>query len=180
MMDVCYTSLADKRERYASETIPAIIDAAGIAVRDPSQSQILRNWLVRSGVSHDARSGSRALLALHCAVRNAPYRSFDRVGCDHVQSVPQTLARGGDCDNWAAVMIAAATLMGFHDIRLLTTGDEADPFRHVAVAVHDDGVPYLLDPKYRPDSKTLFNTRADAYPLAQLWRVPPLMEAAPW
>lgn len=115
-MIVHYTSLQDKQRAYVERTVPAILDAAlrGRGLSAPATPAELHEW-IRAG-RYVAEHGPR----------------------DHVQDVGQTLAQGGDCEDWAAVELAAAWSRGFGG-RLVTAGSTRDHFEHAYVELWDGG-----------------------------------------
>ncbi len=163
-MEFCYTSQADKRRRYPVETVPAILAAAQRGARDLDQRRALVAWM--------QANNANTAEALHDAARAGTYRQSDRDECDPIQEVSETIANGGDCDQWAAVIMAGLRVLGFARVYLVTAGDEADPYRHAAVEFFAGGRMWLCDPKADQTGHP-FNTRADMphYPRRQHWRL---------
>lgn len=164
---VCYEDHADKRDRWPRETLPAIFNAARAAVHTLAERQKLTRWMHAHGIATAEE--------LHEVVRAAPYVSSKRRECDPIQPVSHTIERGGDCDQWAAVILAALRLLGFESLYLVAVGDALDPYQHACVILHanDRGDPqaryWRLDPK--PDQRGVpFNQRSDTYPLEKFFR----------
>lgn len=126
MNTVHYASLEDKRLRYVRETIPLIFTQAAAAALEE-------------------RPGFASPRDLHEFVRTGRYVSEDGPK-DEVRSVADTLQVGGDCDDWAAVLLGLAWNMGW-PARLVTAGSELDPFEHVYVEIHDGRHWVPSDPK---------------------------------
>lgn len=165
MLDVCYSSNEDKRRRWPAETLPAIFQAARDAIHRPEQRQALTRWMQARGI--------RTAQDLHNACRAGRYKPSPRLKrhCDPIQPVSVTIERGGDCDQWAAVVLAGLRLLGLGDradeaLYLVSVGDDADPYRHVRVCLKAEGRYWQLDPKPNQDGAP-FDVRADAYPLQE-------------
>ena len=138
-MTDCYASTADKLQKFPA-VIGQIYDLAAAGIDDP----ILFHWLLAAGAA-DVR-GLAALTAMHDAARAGAYVTPAQMNCDPPQTVAHTILNGGDCDQWAAVLLAGAAALGIR-AELLTFGDDADPYQHVAICAQLDGEWYALDPK---------------------------------
>lgn len=159
---ICYVDAADKRRRFQAEVIPGIYNEAARSARDPS----LAYWLQTSGVA-DAPAGLAQLVALHDLARAGTYRTPAGFNCDPLQAVAVTIDEGGDCDQWAAVLLAAFAILGYEG-RLMTFGDAGDRFQHVAVAAKFGRDWYILDPK--GDAAGLeFNEVDETYKIVEAW-----------
>ncbi len=123
---VCYLSLADKARRYVAETIPLVFAQAvnGMAA---------------------SVTPAPSLAAIHDTIRRGVYVKEDGP-CDEVRPVTQTLADGGDCEDWAAVLLSWLMAAGVAAL-LVTAGDKDDNFRHVYVLAADNTGWHVLDPK---------------------------------
>jgi hypothetical protein len=138
--NVCYQDHDHKRETFARVTVPSIFAAARAGVAEPA----LHEWLNFHGVLGAPR-GLSQLRALHETARGSRYVPGPR-GCDSILDVSTVIDQGGDCDNWAAVLLAAAAAMGY-PARLHAFGTARDPHEHVAVAVFWAGAWRYLDAK---------------------------------
>lgn len=121
---VLYGSRADKQVRYVDSTIPLIYAEAARAV--------LPN------LPRDAR-------AIHDWARAGKYLP-ENISGDEVRTAAEVLEGGGDCDDWASLLVAAYGRAGF-PVQLVTAGDESDNFEHVYVQVFDGGRWIVSDPK---------------------------------
>jgi hypothetical protein len=159
----CYSSEAEKRSVWPVETAPAILACASRAVNVLHERQAIVAWLRKNGI-HTAAD-------LHDACRRGRYMEPPKGvrHCDPIQPVPMTMAHGGDCDQWAAVVMAGLRVLGLADIWLVAVGDPADPYRHAFTVCRSADRYWILDPK--PDQEGVeFNVRADSYPLKQFFR----------
>jgi len=157
--NICYTSHDQKRSDYRAKMVPRMFVAARRAAA--SAPKQLTNWLKRYGLSLGKRDATvRDLRLLHHAARGGRYVMVYPLNCDTIQPVEQTLARGGDCDHWAIVVMAVLSSWGV-EFALACAGDELDPFQHAYVRAQVGGVWYTLDPK--PDQRgEPFDTTAPA------------------
>lgn len=160
----CYKSYADKRERWPRVTLPAIFAAARHAFNDVGERNALRRWMQGHGISTAEQ--------LHEAARKGRYvPTPDPLRhCDPIQPVNFTARHGGDCDQWAAVLLAGLRCLGFENMFLVATGDETDPYRHACAVVEHRGRYYRLDPK-ADQQGAAFNERADDYPRETFYRL---------
>lgn len=162
MTEFCYTSYADKLRRYPAQVVPAILAAAKRGANQVDQRRALVAWMQANDV--------QTAEDLHEAARRGTYKHSARPECDPIQEVAQTIAHGGDCDQWAAVVMAGLLVLGFTRVWLTTTGDERDPYQHAAVEFFAAGQQWTLDPKFDQPGAP-FNTRADSHPKIQHWRL---------
>lgn len=135
----CYETPEEKRRNFPTVTIPAIFEMA-YAGRD-----VVLDWLRAYGIE-DVPSGIPQLIALHDLTRQGKYVTPEKMNCDPPQAVALTIRIGGDCDQWASVLIAGMWALGFEPV-LVTFGDNSDHFQHVAVATYFGMSWHLLDPK---------------------------------
>ncbi len=138
----CYGSFADKAAKYPG-VVREIVEKA------------------QAGVPFVPAFAN--LLALHEWARAGRYvPELDDLGnpsrCDDVQAVPKTLAQGGDCDDWAVVILAGAMRAGWQ-ARIVTGGDPQDPARHVWVEIHDGTRWVPLDAKGSQPGRALGDVR---------------------
>jgi hypothetical protein len=167
----CYQTPDDKRRIFPTLVIPTIYNLAALGVNDPT----LHDWLQGAGVDR-LTPGLGQLLALHELARAGLYRSPWAINCDPPQAVAVTITQGGDCDQWATVLLAATKLFGYR-ARLVTFGDRNDRFQHVAVAVAQGGKWYNLDPKGDPAGLD-FNRIDGNYLVFESWEPTPDYDAA--
>lgn len=157
----CYNSPEEKRRNFPTVTIPLIFEMAW-AGRD-----VVEDWLTAYGIE-DIPSGVPQLAAIHNLTRQGRYRSPSQTNCDPPQAVGITIRTGGDCDQWASVLIAGLWVLGFTPV-LITFGDNQDSFQHVAVATYWRLSWFLLDPK--GDGVGLdFNDWNNGYGDFKLWQ----------
>ena len=163
---ICYASQSEKRQKWPLETLPAIFKAARHATRNPHARAQLQAWMQSHGVA--------TAEDLHNAARAGRYVATPepRRHCDPIQPVARTIAHGGDCDQWAAVLLAGLAVLGFDRLWLISVGDEADPYRHVAVMLHAEDRYWRLDPKADQQGVD-FNQRADNFNVQQYHRFTP-------
>lgn len=165
MRPTCYQTPEDKATLFPAVVIPGIYADALAAVHDP----ILHAWLNSVGLDSTSR-GLPQLLLLHALARAGTYKPAWPVNCDPRQPVSETILNGGDCDQWASVVLAALLLLGYPG-RVITFGDDADKFRHVATAARFNGRWYFLDPK--GDAAGLdFGLIDETYPHFEAWNAP--------
>lgn len=155
---ICYASAADKRERFPRETIPAIFRAAAAV-----PTFTLADWLGQVAMMGP---GVEQLRAVHDLARAGRYRTPAALTCDPQQPARDTILHGGDCDQWAAVLLAGLKYLGY-TARLVTFGDRTDPYQHVAVDVEHNGRVFILDPK-GSQAGAPFNV-APPHPIAARW-----------
>lgn len=162
MTAICYNSDAHKAQRFNAETLPAIAQQIAATLDDKREREHLKLWLGFNKVISGSR-GPAMLSRLHQAARAGVYKSNPQAHCDTVQTVRKTITDGGDCDQWAAVIIAALWLTGSTRAYLVSVGSIADPVKHVATAASLNGTDlYYFDPKPNQDG-TAFNQRADSF-----------------
>lgn len=137
----CYRTPAEKAALFPAVVIPGIFAEARRAEFDP----VLHYWLESVGMASTPR-GLPQLLLLHALARAGIYKPAWPHNCDPMQPAGETILNGGDCDQWAAVLIAALAVLGY-PARVITFGDQADRFRHVATAARWNGTWFFLDPK---------------------------------
>lgn len=143
MSKVCYATYPAKRRLFERETVPAILRAARQSARD--ERAFLAEWMERTGVlSHG--DTERQLMALHNAARRGRYVPFTPDHCDGQQPAQSTIEHGGDCDQWASVLLACLLLLQVRGT-LVSFGDHADPYQHVAVVAEIGHSALILDPK---------------------------------
>jgi hypothetical protein len=121
---VLYGSRADKQQIYVSHTIPLMWAESDRAVLP--------------ALPRDAR-------AIHDWARAGKYTPENIPG-DEVRTAQEILEGGGDCDDWASLLLAAYSRAGY-DVRLVTAGDDGDNFEHVYVEVFTGGQWVPSDPK---------------------------------
>lgn len=139
---VCYTSFPGKRRDFVKRTVPTILKAARHSAQ--TQRAELIAWMDRNGV---LSIGEGPMLeALHDAARRGRYVETQPGHCDVVQDALATIEHGGDCDQWAVVLLACCALL---DVRanLVSFGDDSDPHQHVAVVAELYDSAFVLDPK---------------------------------
>lgn len=162
---VCYADFAAKREAYPREVIPGIFGSAADAMLN---SHSLTEWLSDNALFMYPR-GLDQLRALHEAARSGKYRKAAQP-CDTLQPVEVTLEQGAPCSGWACVVGAALTALGYA-WRLVTAGDELDPYRHVYVQAFYGGKWYTLDGKGSERGQAFNVDRApEVYPVVNYWR----------
>jgi len=161
VITVRYQSLADKATRYVNETLPAIFAAAEDGPNFGNGAGTLALFRLIERV--------RNLEQLHAAIRGGRY--VDETGPkDDVQDLADTLANGGDCEDWAAVLVAACRLLGIRCC-VTTSGQAWDNFLHVYVTAQDrDGAWYVLDPKGSGLGAD-FNKHSENYPIRRHWQL---------
>lgn len=165
----CYTSLAEKIEVFPRVVIPQVYGYAVAGADDGT----LRDWLDHYAIQWIPR-GVAQLLCLHYIARQGLYKQARPYNCDPPQLVADTIQNGGDCDQWATVILAALIVMGYPG-RLVTFGSDADPFEHVAVGAKAGGAWYFLDPK--GDQGGLdFGAMDSNFPNFQVWDAPPELD----
>lgn len=158
----CYSNAEEKRRKFPAVVIPALFDEAARGAHD----RALIQWLAATGVA-DAPRGLPQLAALHEAARAGLYVPSRPANCDPPQPVDWTLARGGDCDQWAAVILAALRHLGY-PASLWTFGDGADNFQHVAAAALWGARWRVMDAK--GDARGLDFAQIDpSYPVVSTW-----------
>jgi hypothetical protein len=152
---VCYPDFEAKRRDYPARVIPAIFTMArdlaagyrsGHALMAPLSLDVqsLAKWLA-GGLDRTAPRGRLQLMALHELARAGQYRPAKQP-CDLLQPVAVTLEQGAPCSGWAIVLGAVLDLLGY-PWRLVTAGDDTDPYRHVYVQAWHGGHWYTLDAK---------------------------------
>lgn len=139
-MNICYLSFDDKLHVFPRVTVPMIFAAAAEGTNSPA----LLEWLDQGGVL-DAPVGLVQLRALHQLARSGRYVPGPR-GCDQILDTSTVIEEGGDCDNWAAVVLAALRTLGYPS-RLSAFGDALDPHEHVTAAAWFGGAWRYLDAK---------------------------------
>lgn len=163
MRDRCYFTDRDKAAKFPATVIPALLAQARAESDDPT----LDAWLRAGGVLAEPW-GITQLLTLHELARAGRYRSSNPLHCDPYQHVADTITAGGDCDQWAAVVMAALHALGY-EFGLYTFGAAQDEFQHVAPAAQIGLRWYLLDAK--GDATGMDFDQADpTYPTRKLWR----------
>lgn len=149
MRCVEYSSLPQKRAAYVAATLPLIVRTARDAVA--------RGW--RPPVP------ARDLVKLHEWARGGRYID-EPFPHDCIPPVEQTISRGGDCEDWAAVQLAAAMVWGI-PARLVTAGDSEDAFKHVYVEFYDGAQWIPSDPKGSQAGRDF--GRHSEWPIHQVW-----------
>ena len=161
---ICYASFPDKRQRYQAQTLPVILAEASEPLTVAAR-EFLARALGNGAVVDRLRS-------LHDTVRAARYiderdASGDLSNCDHVRGIHETVTQGGDCEDWAAVLLRGCKLIGV-PAYAVTSGEHHDPFMHVSVAAIVGNQLYLLDPKGDQQGAP-FNVRSERYPVRRFW-----------
>lgn len=161
---ICYSSFEDKRQRYQAQTLPAVLAEA----HEPLTATSRAFYAVALGVGQHVDR----LRNLHDTVRAARYIaerdvSGDLANCDQVRSIHDTIVNGGDCEDWAAVLLRGCKLIGV-PAYIVTSGEHHDPFMHVSVAAVVADRLYLLDPKGDQQGAP-FNVRSERYPERRFW-----------
>lgn len=165
---ICYASFADKAQRYVRETLPAVLAAAA----DAPGHQVFDNWFRRNVSARALAEPLTRLKQLHDAVRAGRYvpeldaRGND-LACDVVRYTETTIRAGGDCEDWAAVLLAGAAIVADGAL-LVTSGEPHDNFLHICVAALLGGRLYLLDPK-GDEFGAPFNSRGESYSVVRYW-----------
>lgn len=157
-----YWTPADKARAFPTRIIPGMVAQAAADVAD----ETLHLWLQADGVAAAPR-GLPQLYALHQAARAGRYRAPIMPNSDTVHPVSITLTMGGDCDQWAVVLLAALAALGY-EAQLCTMGDRRDPYQHVAVRVRHAGHWIWLDPKGDQAGRE-FGTVDPHYTEARAW-----------
>jgi hypothetical protein len=144
---VCYVDQRDKRRRFVLETVPAILANAERHVRE--EEQVIGRWMLEHGVFDHGNPWDQ-LGFLHEAARKGRYVRTRPLRCDRTQSASKTLADGGDCDQWASLLLAACRILGIR-ASLCAFGDplesEGDPYQHVATVAEFNRAVAIMDPK---------------------------------
>jgi hypothetical protein len=161
LTEFCWLNAVDKRARFP-DLIQRLLTEARTQADDPT----LIWWLQAGGVA-DMSGGPGQLYALHELARRGQYRTPAEVHCDPIQPVAQTIHAGGDCDQWAVVVMAALHAMGY-PFGLFTFGDRMDPYRHVAPGARWGWRWYLLDAK--GDQQGLEFDQQALYEKFRIWR----------
>jgi len=156
----CYATAKDKRIKFVESTIPMIFKMAWHGRNDA------REWLQKFGIEN-VPYGVPQLRALHDLTRQGRYVLPEQYNCDPPQLVADTIAYGGDCDQWASVTMAGMWIMGFSPV-LVTFGDESDKFQHVATATFFNFHWFLIDPKGSSEGRD-FDTWENQYSVTQIW-----------
>lgn len=144
---VCYRSFEHKRTEYVARTLPAIFSAALDGMQlfraEPPTLELMRRLHDEVRAMEYAPEAEPKGLAQHC--------DADHKAIDEVQAVARTLGEGGDCEDYAALLLAALWAMGF-PAGIETAGDAQDPFQHVRViaSLPGDARTFILDPKPDP------------------------------
>jgi hypothetical protein len=163
---ICYASFEEKRRKWPHETAPAILREARRAAESPDTRARLIRWMRENGI--------RSAESLHNQVARMAYvpTPEPRRHCDPIQRVEHTLQAGGDCDQWAAVVMACLRILNHRwKIFLVATGDARDPYRHAATVFHHTGRWYRLDPHPGPEypGTPAFDVRTENHPLQEFF-----------
>lgn len=143
-----YASHADKAWKYVHRTLPAVV------------GEFLRARGLRlAGSGADARD-------LHRWAQAGRYVD-DPGPRDEIRPVAQTLREGGDCEDWAAVLLAALHQAG-RPARIVTAGDARDNFLHIYVETLQDGRWQPMDPKGSQSGRA-FGSDLHGYPILRYW-----------
>lgn len=159
MVTVHYKSHEHKARVYVAETLPAIFRAAF----EPSvESQnALERWMKQNITgSHK----SLQLVQLHDAARAGKYVA-ENLPQDEIRTIAQTLTMGGDCEDWAVVLIAACRELGI-SAKVATSGDANDNFLHVYIRA----LGFVLDPK-GSQLGVAFNVNSENNPIRRYWNL---------
>ncbi len=156
----CYETPEDKAAKFPTITIPSIFDMARVGRVSAGE------WVLQHNL-HMIEQGEIQLEALHELLRRGKYATPAGYNCDYPQSVAVTIAKGGDCDQWASVALAALYVLGYK-ARLVTFGDKQDRFQHVAVVALWDFKSYLLDAK-GDQAGQAFNDWNNGYDVWETW-----------
>lgn len=168
----CYANNADKRIRFVRETVPAILASA--RAQAELEEYTLGRWMFRHRVLTQENPWDM-LQALHNAARQGTYRTTKPAHCDRTQTAARTLMDGGDCDQWAAVLMACCTILGLR-ATLCAFGDpladkHGDPYRHVGVVVEIGSQSQVyLDPKGSQAGADFNEWPPKQYELTGAWR----------
>lgn len=141
MTHATYWTPQDKASAFPARIIPAMLHQAAADMAD----ETLHLWLQSDGVAGAPR-GLPQLYALHQAARAGRYRAPVIPNSDAVQPASITLTMGGDCDQWAVVLLAALAALGY-EAQIVTMGDHRDPYQHVAIRARVARGWVWLDPK---------------------------------
>lgn len=160
----CYLTRADKAAKFPAVVIPALFAQAQAESDDPTLL-----WWLRAGTVLDYDPGPRQLEVLHDLARAGRYSPPAAWHCDPHRAVADTVLYGGDCDQWAAVVMAALCRIGY-SYGLYTFGQPfGDEFQHVAPAAEFGLRWYLLDAK-GDQAGNPFDTADPNYQARKLWR----------
>lgn len=157
MVTVAYDSYEHKAKAYFDQTLPAIFRAAFEPTYESQKA--LDRWM-REEVTASRKSFQ--LRELHEAARAGKYVA-ENLPQDEIRTMLQTLRMGGDCEDYAAVLLAGCRLMGVK-AKLVTSGDSQDNFLHVFVTANG----YILDPK-GSQAGADFNKRSENNPVVRVW-----------
>lgn len=165
---ICYSSFRDKRQRYQEQTLPVVLAEA----HEPLTATARAFFAQAVGIGAPSNHPVDRLRNLHDTVRAAAYvaerdGSGELVNCDQVRSIHDTIVNGGDCEDWAAVLLRGCKLVGV-PAYIVTSGEHHDPFMHVSVAAIVADRLYLLDPKGDQQGAP-FNVRSERYPERRYW-----------
>lgn len=165
MITVHYSSRADKAQRYQAETIPAMF-AAAADERDQGNGLRLLETMLRARITTASKLAQ--LMQLHSFIRAGVYQP-EHGPRDEIRSIRHTLLHGGDCDDWAPVLLAACRLLGVN-CALETSGYAWDPFAHVYAVALFDGQAIVLDPK-GSQLGVDFNRHSENNPVRRRWEI---------
>jgi hypothetical protein len=141
----CYTTVTGKNRKFPREHAPKILQSARSQAKN--ERELLLAWMGEHRVNA-VNNRLDELIRLHRAARLGTYKETRPMNCDRTQSAKTTITRGGDCDQWAAVLLACLLLLGHQEFYLVAFGTPgADEFEHVAVMAMIGERAYLLDPK---------------------------------
>jgi len=165
---ICYLSFPDKADKYVRLTLPAVFDAAA----DAQGLRVFDNWFQQNVQPRALADALERAKQLHDAARAGAYvEERDGAGndlpCDVVRSLATTIRAGGDCEDWAAVLLAGLAFIGLPAL-LVTSGEPHDSFLHICAATWIDGRLYLLDPK-GDHYGAPFNVRSETYSVRRYW-----------
>lgn len=162
-----YQSFADKRETWPRTILPAIF---GLGVEGARNSDFKR-WLRSNGLPDHATNQRPVdlLWRLHYVIKDGLIYEHDSRQADEIYTVAETLQSGmADCEDGAALVIAAATLWGLPAL-LVTAGDWDDPYRHVYPLVAASANDWR-EMDVKPNARGVeWGERSENYPVRRVW-----------
>lgn len=164
----CYSSFADKRTRYVAETIPDIFRSAYHP--EPGSAGVFRRWFDRVRLPGILPISN--MKRVHDALRGMRYvgetdANGNPSACDEVREMFVTLTDGGDCEDFAAVQLAAAEALGL-SAYLETMGEPHDNFLHADVLIVVGNDTYVSNPKGSQRGAD-FGAQINPYSVRRFW-----------
>lgn len=157
MVTIRYPSFEAKARGYIAHTLPEVFRVAFYPSAESQEA--LGRWMD----SHiTAKRKSFQLRQLHDAARAGKYVA-ENLPQDEIRTIAQTLAVGGDCEDWAAVLVAACRELGI-PAQIATSGNAQDNFLHVYIIAYG----FVLDPKGSQVGVD-FNSHSENYPVQRFW-----------